>query len=79
MKKNQQKGIKFPDLIKRLSQPRYRGKHIVVMGKKIFTARTGHQASALLDSLTRKYPHQSVTVSYISKADSLILTLACKD
>lgn len=64
--------MSFPKLIKRLSQPRYRGRHVVVMGEKIFTAKTGHKASLLLDDLTRKYPDRSLTVSYIPKADSLI-------
>lgn len=66
-------------LMKRLSHPRYRGRHVVVMGNKIFAAKTGHQATTLLNDLTRKYPRQSVTVSYVPKADSLILIFACKN
>lgn len=65
--------------MKRLSQPRYRGKHIVVLGDRIFTSKTGREASILLDKLTERHPGQSVTVSYIPKADALILILKCKN
>ena len=67
----------FPTLLRRLSKPQYRGKHVVIMKGKIFAVRTGKQASHLLDQLTQKYPLETPTISYIPKADALIL-LQCK-
>lgn len=55
-----------------LSNPRYRGKHIIIEGK-VHTAQTGKQANQLLDRLEKKYPRATPAITYISKANALIL------
>jgi len=59
--------------IKFLTEPKYRGKHIVMIAGKIYTARNAKQATKIFDRLTKKYPHQSPTITYIPKEDTLIL------
>jgi hypothetical protein len=53
-------------LLKRVySNPRYRGKHIVIIGGKIFVAKTGLAASKILEELLKKYPRSKPTLTYI--------------
>lgn len=61
--------------MKRFYQPRYRGRHVIAMRGEIFTARTGREASALLDKLTKKFPGESPTITYVPKLGALILIL----
>lgn len=61
--------------IKILLNPRYRGKHIIMIKGKIYTAKNGKEASLLFDQLTKKYPGQIPTLTYIPKEDALILCL----
>lgn len=56
-----------------MSDPAYRGKHIIVIGGKVFTAKTGTQANKILDKLEKKYPKEIPEITYIPKADTLIL------
>ena len=58
-----------------MSNPVYRGKHIIVIAGKIFTAKTGEQANKILDNLEKKYPKEIPAITYIPKADTLILWL----
>lgn len=46
---------------------------MIILGGKIFAAKTGAAASKLLENLVRKYPHETPTLTYIPKADALIL------
>ena len=39
-----------------LGDPRFRGKHVIVVGGKVFTAKTGEKASKILAEVRRKYP-----------------------
>lgn len=52
---------------------RYAGKHVIVIGGKVYTAKTGKQASRLFDKLTRKYPGEIPSLTYVPKVESLIL------
>lgn len=63
------------DMIKIMSNPRYKGRHIVVVAGKVFAAKTGKEASKILDKLEKKYPKEIPAITYIPKADSLILWL----
>ncbi|MBL7078123.1 hypothetical protein ISS42_00500 [Candidatus Shapirobacteria bacterium] len=74
MKKRVKKTKKI-DMIKAMSIPRYRGKHVVVAGGKIFTAKTGEGALKILTRVRKKYPEEIPAVTYIPKADTLILWL----
>ncbi len=62
-------------LVKALLNPQYRGKHIVMIKGKIYTAKSGREASLLFDRLTQKYPRHIPTLTYIPKEDALILWL----
>jgi len=53
--------------------PKYAGKHIIVINGKIFTTKTGMAQVKLLDKLVKKYPKQTPTILYVPKADTLIL------
>lgn len=51
----------------------YRGKHIVLVKGKAYTAKTGSGALALLNKLEKKYPQATPEVAYLPKAKFLIL------
>lgn len=56
-----------------LSDPQYKGKHVVVVAGKIFTARTGEGAAKILDEVDEQYPDDVASITYIPDADTLIL------
>ena len=56
-----------------MSDPKFMGKHVIVISDNVFTADTGTQANKLLDKLEKKYPMQTPAITYIPKADTLIL------
>jgi hypothetical protein len=58
-----------------MSNPAYKGKHLIVIAGKVFTAKTGNQANKILDRLEKKYPNEIPAITYIPKADALILWL----
>jgi len=51
----------------------YRGKHIVMIAGKIFTAKTGKEASKIFDRVTKRYPGKTPSITYVPKEDALIL------
>lgn len=71
MKKNDAKLT----MVNILGNPRYKGKHIVVVRNKVFASKTGRQASKVLDRLEKKYPRETPAITYIPKEDTLILWL----
>ena len=62
-------------MISVMSDPAYKGKHIIAIHGKVFTAKTGTQANKILDKLEKKYPKEIPAITYIPKADTLILWL----
>jgi hypothetical protein len=56
-----------------LSNPRYRGYHVIVAAGKLFKAKTGEKASQILESIRKKYPKEIPEITYIPDADTLIL------
>jgi len=58
-----------------LSDPKYKGKHVVVVAGNVFTAQTGEGASKILDAVDEKYPDEVAAITYIPDADTLILFL----
>ncbi len=56
-----------------MNDPAYIGKHIIVIAGQVFTAKTGTQANKILDKLEKKYPKAIPAITYIPKADTLIL------
>ncbi len=62
--------ITMPDIFK---NPRYRGKHVILAAGKIYTAKTGDGAAAILKKLEKSQPNVTPEVAYLPKARSLIL------
>lgn len=60
-------------MLKIMSNPVYKGKHIIIAAGKVFTAKTGREANKILDMIHDKYPSEIPEITYIPKADSLIL------
>ena len=56
-----------------MSNPNYRGYHVIVVAGKVFKAKTGERASKILDEVRRKYPKEIPAITYIPDADTLIL------
>lgn len=54
-------------------KPQYRGKHVIVVAGKVFTARTGEGAAKILEKMRRQYPKETPAITYIPDADALIL------
>ena len=64
------KKITMVDVFK---NPHFRGKHIILVGGKVFTAKTGEGASEILKKTRKKYPNETPEIAYLPKAQSLIL------
>lgn len=61
-------------LISRIYQnPAYRGKHIIIIGGRIYATKTGSAKTELLERLLKKYPKDTPVITYIPTEDSLIL------
>lgn len=58
-------------MVRVMSNPRYRGKHVVVVAGKVYTATSGAKANKLLDKLEREYPKETPAITYIPKSDTL--------
>ena len=58
-----------------MSNPKYSGKHVVIIANKVFTAKTGETINKILDKLEKKYPKEIPEITYIPKEDTLILWL----
>ncbi|MBI5123557.1 hypothetical protein HZA75_06890 [Candidatus Roizmanbacteria bacterium] len=69
------KNVKKISMIKLMSDPQYQGKHIILIANQVFTAKTGKTANKILDRLEKKYPGEIPALTYIPKADTLILWL----
>lgn len=61
------------NLSKILSDPKYKGKHVIVVDNKIFSAITGQEASRIFKHVVKKYPKKKPTITYVPKEDTLIL------
>jgi hypothetical protein len=53
--------------------PRYRGKHVILVAGKVYTAKTGEGAARILKNLEETHPNITPEVAYLPKARSLIL------
>lgn len=62
-------------ILKAISSPRYRGRHLVIIKNKVFSAQTGQQAVKLFKEVTKKYPKEKPTITYVPKEEALILWL----
>ncbi|KKP60547.1 MAG: hypothetical protein UR54_C0011G0011 [Candidatus Roizmanbacteria bacterium GW2011_GWA2_34_18] len=62
-------------MIKIMSDPKYQGKHVILIADQIYTAKTGKEANKIVDRLEKKFPKEIPAMTYIPKADTLILWL----
>ncbi|MEK7127806.1 MAG: hypothetical protein AAB838_03745 [Patescibacteria group bacterium] len=62
--------LTMPQIFK---NPFYRGKHVVLVKGKAYTAKTGNLALDLLNKLEKKYPDAAPEVAFLPKAKILIL------
>jgi len=69
------KQVRKLTMVNIMSNPAYKGRHIIFVSGKVFTAKTGSEANKILDRLERKYPNEVPAITYIPKADTLILWL----
>jgi hypothetical protein len=53
--------------------PHYRGKHIVLIAGRVFTAKTGDGVAEILRRLEKTHPKETPEVAYLPKARSMIL------
>jgi len=53
--------------------PKYKGRHIIIIGGKIYATKTGRAKTEILEKLLKKYPKEVPTITYIPTEDSLIL------
>lgn len=60
-------------IIKMMENPCYQGHHVIMVKNKIFTAKTGKKAARILKEIRKKYPQETPQVTYIPKADTLVL------
>lgn len=60
-------------LVEIYQKPQYKGKHIIIMGGKVYATKTGKAKTHLLNELLKKNPQDTPTITYIPKVDSLIL------
>lgn len=60
--------ISMPDI---LENPAYKGKHIILVAGKIFTARTGTEAIKILEKARKEHPKAIPQVAYSPKGSSL--------
>lgn len=53
--------------------PKYGGKHVIVIGEDVYTAKSGKAHNLLLEKLVKRYPDKKPLVMYVPKEDTLIL------
>jgi hypothetical protein len=53
--------------------PYYRGKHVILVAGKSFTAKTGEGAAKILRDTQIKYPHAIPEIAYIPRKGLLTL------
>lgn len=68
--KTKSRNITMMDVFK---NPRYRGKHVILVAGKVYTAKTGEGAARILKNLEETHPNVTPEVAYLPKARSLIL------
>ena len=58
-----------------LQDQKLKGKHVIIVAGHVYTASTGKEAVNLFHKLIKKYPGEKPTVTYVPKAESLILVV----
>jgi hypothetical protein len=60
--------VKMEDV---LSNPRYRGKHLILAAGTLYTAKTGEGASEILRKLEKSKPDVTPEIAFLPKSRSL--------
>jgi len=64
------------NLVQRLAaNPRYRGKHLIIIAGRVFAARSAAEATRLFDRLAKTHRRTIPTLLYVPRADALIVWL----
>ena len=61
--------ISMMDIFK---NPRYRGKHVILIAGKVYTAKTGEGAAAILKEVRRKHPNITPEVAFLPKGHLIV-------
>ena len=56
-----------------MNDPKNKGYHLIVVAGKLFKAKTGEGALKILEETDKKFPKPTPEITYIPKAQSLIL------
>jgi len=56
-----------------VNDPKNKGYHLIVVAGKLFKARTGEGALKILEDVDKKFPNDIPEITYLHKAQSLIL------
>ncbi len=62
-----------PIMEKAINNRKNRGYHLLVVKNKLFRSKTGEGAAKILKKVREKYPEEIPALTYIPKADTLIL------
>ena len=63
-------------LLKRvLTSPSYRGKHVILLRGRVYTAASGRELTRLFDRLVKEHPGATPTLAYVPTAQTLVLIL----
>jgi len=60
-------------LSKVFKDPKYGGKHVIIIGGKVYATKTGAAASELLEKLLKKHPKEVPNITYVPGEETLIL------
>lgn len=60
-------------MTKVLANHRYRGQHVVVVAGKVFTAKNGPAVERIIRRMEKLYPKETLAITYVPKADALVL------
>jgi hypothetical protein len=52
---------------------KYRGQYVLVVGTKVYTAKTGKRAEQIYRELEKKHPEVPPLITYVPEKSSLIL------
>ena len=54
---------------------RLRGKYVVIVGNRVFTAKSGKEAARLLSKVRKEFPTKTPLATFVPKEETLILWL----
>ncbi|MBI5652559.1 MAG: hypothetical protein HZC40_19235 [Chloroflexi bacterium] len=69
--KTSQRSLAYKTFLARESE--FRGKYVVIVGTRVFTAKTGAQASRLLTKVRKNFPGKTPLATFWPKEGTLIL------